>query len=65
MLMLFHTSGQLDVALWQRLRESNQQPHVDHELPEAAIEEPQWPVLTPAGIEPETPADDLVHRSHV
>ena len=34
-------------------------------LPEAAIEEPQWPVLTPAGIEPETPADDLVHRSHV
>lgn len=64
-LMLFHSSGRLDVAVWQHLRESNQAPFVDAELPEAEAEEPQWPELTPAGVEPEHSPDEVVHRGHV
>ncbi|HEY2841675.1 MAG TPA: NADH-quinone oxidoreductase subunit NuoK [Pirellulales bacterium] len=64
-LMLFHSSGRLDVAVWQHLRESNQLPFVDQELPEAEVEEPVWPELTPAGVEPEHSPDELVHRGHV
>jgi NADH-quinone oxidoreductase subunit K len=64
-LMLFHTSGRLDIAVWQQLREANQSAFVDEQLPEAQVEEPQWPELAPSGVEPELPADELVHRSHV
>jgi len=64
-LMLFHASGRLDVAAWQNLREANQQAFVDEELPEAEIEEPQWPELAPAGVEPAQPLQEMVHRSHV
>ncbi len=64
-LMLFHSSGRLDVAVWQHLRESNQLPFVDQELPEAEFEEPVWPELTPAGVEPEHSPDEVVHRGHV
>jgi len=64
-LMLFHSSGRLDVAVWQHLRESNQLPFVDQELPEAEVEEPVWPELTPAGVEPEHSLDEVVHRGHV
>jgi len=64
-LMLFHSSGRLDVAAWQHLRESNQQPFVDQELPEAQVDEQTWPELAPAGIEPEHSLDELVHRGHV
>ena len=64
-LMLFHSSGRLDVAVWQHLRESNQLPFVDQELPEAEVEEPIWPELTPAGVEPAHSPDELVHRGHV
>jgi NADH-quinone oxidoreductase subunit K len=64
-LMLFHASGRLDIAAWQQLRESNQSAFVDEELPEAEVEEAQWPELTPSGVEPELSTDELVHRSHV
>jgi NADH-quinone oxidoreductase subunit K len=64
-LMLFHRSGRLDIAAWQHLRESNQSAFVDSELPEAETEEPHWPELTPSGVEPAHPAEELVHRSHV
>jgi NADH-quinone oxidoreductase subunit K len=64
-LMLFYRSGRLDIAAWQHLRESNQAAFVDTELPEAEVEEPQWPALTPSGVEPTAPAEPVVHRSHV
>ncbi|HEY1599873.1 MAG TPA: NADH-quinone oxidoreductase subunit NuoK [Pirellulales bacterium] len=64
-LMLFHASGRLDIAAWQNLRESSQQAFVDEQLPEAEVEEQHWPVLTPSGIEPTAPTDEMVHRSHV
>jgi hypothetical protein len=63
--MLFYRSGRLDIAAWQHLRESNQAAFVDTELPEAEVEEPQWPALTPSGVEPTAPAEPVVHRSHV
>ena len=66
-LMLFHRSGKLDIAVWQSLREANQPRFVDHELPPAADHEPRhWPKLTPAGIEPPAgDAEELEHRIHV
>jgi len=64
-LMLFHSSGRLDIAVWQTLREANEAPYVDAELPEHTEEEPHWPALTPAGVEPIQPAEELVHRGHV
>src|ERR1700751_2647847 len=48
-LMLFHRTGRLDMADWQQLRESNQPPFVDEELPADVHPKPEWPVLTPSG----------------
>jgi len=64
-LMLWHTSGRLDISFWQSMREDNQPPHVDHEVPEDRQSEPTWPHLTPAGIEPEPNVEEELHRSHV
>ena len=63
-LMLFQRSGTLDIAAWQRLRESNQPAFVDQEIPETKSEEQHWPELAPAGIEPEEPADEVLTREH-
>jgi NADH-quinone oxidoreductase subunit K len=64
--MVYHRSHSLDIAYWHQLREANQPGFVDEELPEPLAEEPQWPHLTPAGIEPEPlPAEEILHRSHV
>lgn len=64
-LSLFHQSGSLDIAVWQRLREENQPPYVDREgSGERAEPEHQWPKLTPAGVEPEPDLEDVTHRSH-
>ena len=52
-LMLFQRRGKLDIAAWHELRESNQPPYVDHELPEVAEPRTVWPHLTPAGLEPQ------------
>jgi NADH-quinone oxidoreductase subunit K len=63
---LFERSGKLDIAVWQELRESNQPPFVDEELPPGPAEEPaEWPHLPPAGIA--QPPDDevLEHRREV
>jgi NADH-quinone oxidoreductase subunit K len=65
MLTLFHKSGSLDVVVWQQLREDNQPPYVEHRLPQPAEEEPAWPKLAPAGIEPEPDLEQLTHRPHV
>jgi NADH-quinone oxidoreductase subunit K len=65
-LMLFQRGGSLDVALWQSLREANQPPYVDRELPEEPSEEPPpWPTLTPAGVPPEIPREETDYRPHV
>ena len=65
-MMLFARSGNLDVAYWQRLREANQPAFVDEQLPEQlAYPEPQWPQLTPSGVEPPVREEEVVYRSHV
>lgn len=64
-LMLYHRSGNLDIVFWQNLREENQPPHVDREIPED-VEEPRiWPTLTPAGVEPELDVEKTLHRRKV
>jgi NADH-quinone oxidoreductase subunit K len=64
-LMLFQRSGNLDIAFWQVLRESNQPPFVDEQLPEESHDQQQWPTLTPAGVEPKPREEEIVYRSHV
>ncbi len=65
-LMLFQRRGNLDIALWHDLRESNVPPYVDRELPEMPpYESGPWPTLTPAGRQPELPRRDTDYRSHV
>ena len=64
-LTLFHKSGSLDIAVWQNLREDNQPAYVDPRMVEPSEIEPEWPKLTPAGIEPELDPDDVPHRMHV
>ncbi len=66
LLMLFRQSGNLDIAIWQSLRESDQPRFVDHVLPEPLPEEPRaWPELPPAGVEPDSDEEEIQHRSHV
>ena len=65
-LTLFHTSGSLDVAVWQQLREENQPPHVDRDLGEVVREpEARWPKLAPAGREPDHDLEEVTHRTHL
>ena len=65
-MMLFERKGTLDIADWQQLRESNQAPYVDEELPEAPPSEvQQWPTLPPAGVEPAPREEEIIYRSHV
>jgi hypothetical protein len=55
----------LDIAVWQQLREENQPPHVERHSPIERSPEPQWPRLTPSGIEPDPDMDEILHRTHV
>lgn len=64
-LMLYHQSGNLDVAFWQRTREENQPLHVDRNIPEVSQPALRWPVLTPAGLEPPVDVEERTHREHV
>jgi NADH-quinone oxidoreductase subunit K len=64
-LMLFQRRGDLDIAAWDDLRESNLPKYIDHELPEVTEPEHQWPHLTPAGTEPKPDEEEVTHRSHV
>ena len=64
-MMLFHRSGNLDIAFWQQVRESNQPAYIDEQLPEQPLEpNQQWPQLSPAGVEPQR-EEEIVYRSHV
>ncbi len=62
--MLYRRKGSLDIAAWHELREANQAPFVDEQLRDEPAGEPQWPHLTPAGVEPVQVEEDLYHRSH-
>src|SRR5208282_189201 len=54
-LMLFERKGNLDIAVWEELRESNQPPFEEEPQPDEAEKEPaHWPQLTPAGVLPES-----------
>jgi NADH-quinone oxidoreductase subunit K len=64
-LMLFRSTGKIDMFAWNQLREDNQPIYVDEELPEDDRDPQVWPALTPAGIEPETDEEDATHRSRV
>jgi NADH-quinone oxidoreductase subunit K len=65
-LMLYYRKGSLDIIVWQDLREADQPPFVDRELPEKSTEEtPVWPTLPPAGNRPEIPRTDTEYRPHV
>lgn len=65
MLTLFHNSGSLDIVVWQQLREDDQPPYAERPLGQRADEEPHWPKLAPAGIEPAPDLEELTHRPHV
>jgi NADH-quinone oxidoreductase subunit K len=65
-LMLVHRRQSLDIALWQDLREADQPPYVDEELPDSPAEKPPvWPHLPPAGVRPEIPRAETEYRPHV
>ncbi|MGD0899433.1 MAG: NADH-quinone oxidoreductase subunit NuoK [Thermoguttaceae bacterium] len=52
---LFERSGKLDIAAWHELREANQPPFEEEELPPEPSDQPAlWPHLAPAGLEPKT-----------
>jgi hypothetical protein len=63
--MLFHKSDSLDIVIWQDLREHGQPAFVDQAVPEQLENEREWPILTPAGIEPEPDIEEQTHRPHV
>lgn len=64
-LMLFHQTGKLDIAVWQTIREANQPKFVDHALPEETLDVAHWPTLPPAGVEPGHDLEETIHRTHV
>ncbi|MGA2258181.1 MAG: NADH-quinone oxidoreductase subunit NuoK [Thermoguttaceae bacterium] len=65
-LMLFERKGNLDIAKWQELRESNQPPFEEEPQPPELDEEPaHWPHLPPAGVLPESVAEKESYRRKV
>jgi NADH-quinone oxidoreductase subunit K len=64
-LMLARRIGKLDSAAWQTIREDGQPIYVDREVPEERTEDRVWPHLTPAGIQPPTDPDRIIHRPRV
>lgn len=64
-LMLFRRVQNIDMLAWNRLREENQPPFVDEEIPEETEPESVWPHLTPAGRRPQVDEEELLHRSRV
>ena len=65
-LMLFERKNHLDIAMWQELREANQPPLEEEPLPPQPDEEPaHWPHLPPAGVLPESVAEEESYRPKV
>jgi NADH-quinone oxidoreductase subunit K len=63
--MLFKRGGNLDIALWQNLREANQPRFIDREIPEDVDVKPTFPTLTAAGIDPKITEEETAYRTHV
>jgi NADH-quinone oxidoreductase subunit K len=58
-LMLFERKGNLDIAMWDELRESNQPAFEEESFPpEAEKESAHWPQLTPSGVLPQPAAEE-------
>jgi NADH-quinone oxidoreductase subunit K len=64
-MMLFQQSKTLDIAFWQDLRDDGRPRFVDRRIPEEFAEEPVWPSLTPAGLQPALDQDEELHRSQI
>jgi NADH-quinone oxidoreductase subunit K len=63
---LFQRRGNLDVAVWQALRESNQPPMTERLLPpEPRAGGEPLPHLSPAGVQPEIPREQTDYRPKV
>ena len=62
---LSRRNGQLDMVLWQDLREEGQPAYVDREVPEEREEPAVWPVLPEAGVQPEVNEQEQMYRGHV
>jgi len=63
--MLFKRGGNLDIALWQNLREANQPRYLDREIPEDVDVKQTFPTLTPSGIDPKITEEETAYRTHV
>lgn len=63
-LALFSRRGNLDIADWQRLRETGQPAFVELPPPAAESIEP-LPHLPPAGVQPEVPREEIEYRPKV
>jgi len=63
--MLFKRGGNLDIALWQNLREANQPRYLDREIPEEVDVKQTFPTLTPSGIDPKITEEETAYRTHV
>lgn len=64
-LMLFRSSGKLDVAAWQQLREADQPAWEEPEEPQQPSPRPEWPRVTPAGIAPKIAPEEIECRPRV
>ena len=64
-LMLCRRSEKLDVAIWHQMREENLPAYADPDEPHEPRHQPQWPTLSPAGIEPDAQSSEPEFRSHV
>jgi NADH-quinone oxidoreductase subunit K len=62
---LFQRSGQLDIADWHALRESNQSAFAEEPLPEEPSKEEPLPTLPPAGVAPQVPPEITDYRPNV
>ncbi len=63
---LFQWRGNLDVAVWQALREANQPvPGPPTPPPEPPSPGQPWPHLPPAGVQPEMPREETEYRPRV
>jgi NADH-quinone oxidoreductase subunit K len=65
-MMLFRSSGQLDILVWQHDREENQPAIIDRELPEEpAGDRTHWPELVRSGIEPDQTKLEVRYRRRI
>ena len=64
-LMLCKQAGNLDIISWQSVREHGSAAFMDQEVPEDVDDDPIWPTLTPAGVDPQTDPEETIYRSHV